>query len=126
MTVAEGPRTAGIVARAQNILLKPTTEWDVIEAEPATVQSLYLNYACILAVLPVIGSLIAKVLLAGVMGSMFGGAAGGALGMSTALVSGIVGGLIGYVFNLAIVYVVGLIINALATSFDAKQDPIHA
>ena len=126
MTAVEGPKSAGLLARAQNILMKPSAEWDVIEAEPATVQGLYLGYVCILAVLPVIGALLARILLAGVVGSMFGGAAGGAVGMSAALVSGIADGLIGYVLNLAVVYVVGLIINALASSFDAKPEPIHA
>lgn len=125
MTVAEGPSSAGIMARAQNILLRPSAEWEVIAGESATTQGLFTGYACILAILPVIGALIAKVLIAGVFGSMLGSAMGG-ISMASALVSGVLQGVIGYAFNLAIVFVVGLIINALATSFDAKSDAIQA
>jgi len=118
MTVVEGPRSSGLIARAQNILIKPTSEWDVILGESATTQSLFMGYACILALLPVIGTLIGRVL--------FGGVFGGAIGMTTALIAGVVIAAVGYVFNLAMVFVVGLIINALAPSFDAQPDPIHA
>ena len=125
MTVAEGPSSSGLVTRAQNILLRPAAEWETIAGESATTQSLFTGYACILAILPVIGAVIAKVLLAGVLGSMFGGVVGG-VSMAGALIGGILQGVVGYAFNLAIVFVVGLIINALAASFDAKSDSVQA
>ena len=58
MTVVDGPKSTGIVVRVQNILLHPKQEWDVIDGESATVQSLFLGYACILAAIPAIAHLI--------------------------------------------------------------------
>jgi hypothetical protein len=118
MSVVGGSASTGLVQRVQNILLKPAAEWEVIAGEPATTQGLFMGYACILAVLPLIGTLVGRVLF----GSMFGGG----LGMMTALVAGLVLGIVGYVLNLVLVFVVGLIINALAPSFDAKSDSIQA
>ena len=118
MSVVGGSASTGLVQRVQNILLKPAAEWEVIAGEPATTQGLFMGYACILAVLPLIGTLIGRVLF----GSMFGGG----LGMMTALVAGLVLGIVGYILNLVLVFVVGLIINALAPSFDAKSDSIQA
>jgi hypothetical protein len=118
MSVVGGSASTGLVQRVQNILLKPAAEWEVIAGEPATTQGLFMGYACILAVLPLIGTLVGRVLF----GSMFGGG----LGMMAALVGGIVLGIVGYVLNLVLVFVVGLIINALAPSFDAQSDSIQA
>ena len=118
MTVAEGPRSAGLIARAQNILLKPTAEWQVIAGQPATTQGLFTGYAAILALLPLIGTLIARVLI--------GGLFGGGIGIAAALTGGLILAVVGYALNLVMVFVVGLIINALATSFDAKSDSIQA
>jgi hypothetical protein len=58
MSVVESPKSAGLIQRVQNILLKPAAEWDVIEAEPATVQGLYVGYICILAAIPAIASIL--------------------------------------------------------------------
>ena len=43
-----------LVDRVKNILLSPRTEWPVIDAEPATVASLYTGYIMPLAAIPVI------------------------------------------------------------------------
>ena len=118
MTVVEGPRSASLVTRVQNILMKPTSEWQVIAGESATTQSLFTGYAVILAILPLIGTLISRVLI----GGMFGGG----LGMAAALTGGLILAAVGYVLNLAMVFVMGIIINALAPSFDAKSDSIQA
>jgi hypothetical protein len=117
MTAVEGSKPTGLVARVQNILLKPGAEWDVIATEPATTSGLFTGYAAILAVLPLIGTLIARLLLAGLFHGIFG--------MGT-LVGGVLLAVVGYVLSLAMVYVAGLIINALAPSFDAKPDSVQA
>lgn len=118
MTVAEGPKSAGLVARAQNILLKPTAEWNVIAGESATTQGLFTGYAVILALLPLIGTLTARVLVGGLLG--------GGVGVAAALTGGLILAVVGYALNLVMVFLVGIIINALATSFDAKSDSIQA
>ena len=40
---------AGIIERAKNIILKPKETWVVIDAEPATTQSIYMPYVLVLA-----------------------------------------------------------------------------
>ena len=49
MAVVEGPRSASLISRVQNILMKPAAEWDVIDGEAATIPGLFTGYACILA-----------------------------------------------------------------------------
>ncbi|MGH6957412.1 MAG: Yip1 family protein [Caulobacteraceae bacterium] len=118
MSIAERPQMVGLIGRVQNILLRPKEEWDVIAAEPASVQSLFLGYAVIVAVGPFIGRLVGRVLLGGLLGGPFG--------MAAALVGGVVLGVAAYALNLGLVYVVSLIVNALAPGFDAKPDPVAA
>lgn len=121
MTVTN-PAPAGsssLVSRVQAILMSPKTEWERIAAEPATVQGLFTGYACILALLPLIGTLIARVLLSGFLYHS-------AFGIGYSLGRGVILAVIGYVLSLVSVYVVSLVINALAPSFDAKPDPIQA
>lgn len=110
--------SVGLVQRAQNILLKPATEWDVIAAEPATTQGLFVGYACILALIPFVGGLLGKLLI--------GGLFGGGVGLVGALVGGLISGAVGYALNLGVVFAVAMIINVLAPSFDAKTDTVQA
>ncbi|HWA61797.1 MAG TPA: Yip1 family protein [Caulobacteraceae bacterium] len=112
MSVVEGgPSATNIVQRVQNILLKPATEWDVIEQEPATTQSLFLGYACIVAVIPAVGALLGRLLF---FHSIMG------------LVGGVVMAAVTYGLTLGVTFVGGIIINALAASFDAKSDSSQA
>lgn len=96
-----------IVERAKNILLKPADEWSVIAAEPTSVQQLFTGYAVILALLPVAGMV------------LFGGLLGiGYLGFSAvAMMAGV-----GYVLGLGLLYVIGLVVNAVAPSLGGKAD----
>jgi hypothetical protein len=119
MTVVEGPRTAGLVGRVQNILLKPAAEWDVIAAESATTQGLFMGYAAPLALLPVIGSVLGAILGALIFHTVFGG-------LGVGLIIALVGAVLGYVISLASTFVFGLIINALASSFDGTSDSTQA
>ncbi|MGH6991804.1 MAG: Yip1 family protein [Caulobacteraceae bacterium] len=117
MSVVEQPKGAGIIARAQAIIFRPTTEWDVIAAEPTSVPQLFLAYACILAAVPAIAALIG--------GQLFGYGAFGiryhpALGASIAQAIG------RYVLNLAAVFVIGLIIEFLAPNFGGEKNRTSA
>lgn len=98
-----------IIDRAKNILLSPKTEWPVIAAEPATVQSV-MSYAAVLMLLPMLGA----ILFTGVLG----------LGAFGAPMLGFVAttAVIGYVLGLALLYVVALIIDAVTPSFDGNKD----
>ncbi len=51
-----------IVQRAKNIIFKPTDEWNVIAAEPATIGRLFTGYAMPLALIPALMGIAAAVL----------------------------------------------------------------
>ena len=112
-----------LVDRAKNILLSPKTEWDVIAKEDATVGGLFTGYACILALIPAIMSIIFLGALGmgsvglGELGAMVGG-----LGMNFYLATAVVG----YVLGLFCVWLVAIIVNAITSSFNGKQDMVQA
>ena len=106
-----------IVERIKAILTTPRTEWPAVAAEPATVQSLYAGYIAIVAALPIIAGFI--------KGSLIGAGAFG-ITVRTPIGMGIVGMVLHYVLVLAIVYVVALIINALAPTFGGQKDMVQA
>jgi len=90
------------------MIMKPAAEWDVVAAEPATVGSLFTGYAMILAAIPAIATLIGRVLF---MHSVLGG---------------VFWGVLSYVFTLVGVYIVALIIDALAPSFGGEKNQTQA
>lgn len=102
-----------VMNRAINILTKPRTEWAVINAEPATIAGLFTGYAVILALLPLIGTLLA---------SIVGDDAYRYLGIGYFLTLG----LVTYVIGLGILYLMGIIANALAPSFDGVKNDVSA
>jgi len=102
-----------LVDRVKNILFQPKSEWPVIAGEQTDVKTLYTGYIMILAAIPAIAGLISIVLFSSVL-SRFGAQ------MSMGFAIG--GTLFGYVLSLVMVYVVALIADALATSFDGEKD----
>jgi len=110
--MATNPAGSSFVDRVKNILLQPAAEWPVIEGEPATIRGIYMSYVCILAAIPPIASLIGMVL--------FGWAA--AI-FSAGMIANVV---LHYLGSLAIVYLLALIIDALAPTFGANKDLVRA
>lgn len=108
---------AKLIARAKNILLTPKTEWPVIAAEQDTVANLYKNYIIILAAIPAVMRFIDS----SIIGNTWFGVT-----VRVPFVSGIIGMIVGYALALAAVYLVGLIIDALAPSFGGEKNPIQA
>jgi hypothetical protein len=106
-----------IIERIKAILTTPRTEWPVAAAEPASVQGLYAGYIAIVAALPIIAGFI--------KGSLIGAGAFG-ITVRTPIGMGIVGMVLHYVLVLAIVYVVALVINALAPTFGGQKDMTQA
>ena len=98
-----------IVERVKAILLTPKSEWLVIERESGDPAFLFTNYVAILAAIPAVCGFIGMSLIG------IGGIGGG-------LVSAIVSYLLAFVT----VYVLGLIIDALAPTFDAQKNPANA
>lgn len=106
-----------VIERVKAILTTPKTEWPVVAAEPATVSGLYAGYIAIVAALPMIAHFI--------KGSLIGTSAFG-ITVRTPIGMGIVGMLLHYALTLALVYVMALIINALAPTFGGQKDMLQA
>lgn len=107
-----------LVDRVKRILLSPRTEWDVIEAEPTTVGALYTGYIGPLAAIGPIAQLIGYT----------------AFGMTIPYMgtyrvpfgSALTGAITSYVLTLAATYLLALIVDALAPTFQGQRNQIQA
>ena len=113
---AVGPRK-GVFERARDILVRPAAEWQVIDGEPATVGSVFVPYALILAAIGPI---------AGLLGGQIFGLSFGPFSWTPPLGGAIAGAVLGYVVGLAMVFVAALIIDALAPSFGGTKNQVQA
>jgi len=107
-----------LLARVKAILLTPKTEWPVIAGEPATTGGIYTGYILLLAAVPVICSFLKSSVIGysvPFLGTM-------RIGMGGALTAAITG----YALSLAGIYVVALIVNALAPTFGGQKDALQA
>ncbi len=109
---------AKLIERAKGICLSPKTEWEKIAAETTDVKSLYLNYAMILAAIPAICGFIGMTLI-GISVPIVGN-------IRTPIGAGIAQLIVGYVLGLAVIYLVSLIVNALAPTFDGQKNAEQA
>jgi Yip1-like protein len=108
-----GQGSRDIVSRVKGILLTPKTEWPVIAAETTTVADLYKSYAIILAAIPAIATFIGMSII-GV--GFFRMPIGTGLTMAVAM----------YIMALVGVFVIALIIDALAPTFGSTKDQMQA
>jgi hypothetical protein len=106
-----------LVERAKGILLAPRKEWPVIEAESATTASLYTGYIIPLAAIPALAGFIRL--------SVFGISIPGT-NLRVPVSAGISGALTRYVATLVGVFVLAVIIDALAPSFGGTRSQIQA
>ncbi len=104
------PKARGLINRVQDILLRPAPTWDVIDTEPADVKSLYMGYVIPLAAIGPVASIIGI--------SLF------TLGFG--LIPAVLGGIWGFAVGLGMVYVLALIIDALAPSFNGQKNFLQA
>ena len=109
----------GMIDRVKNILLTPKTEWPVIENEPSTSQGLLLNYAAPLAAIGAVAGFVSGSLI-GTTVPFVG------ITVRTPIIMGVVGAIVALVLGLAMVFVLSLIIDALAPSFGAEKNPAKA
>ncbi|MCX6580061.1 MAG: Yip1 family protein [Candidatus Aminicenantes bacterium] len=104
-----------IIKRVIAIITKPTEEWEVIKNESMTVGDMFLKYAIFLAAIPAIAGFIGFALIGvSIMGFTV------RYPMANALIWTIVT----YVMYLVGTFVLGLIIDALATTFGAQKDTV--
>jgi hypothetical protein len=106
-----------LIARAKNILLTPKTEWPVIAGEPETVQGIYTRYVIWLAAIPAVFSFIKNVFIGH---SWFG------VTVHTGFGAGLAGMIVFYALSLVMVFVLALIVDALAGTFGAQKNQVQA
>jgi hypothetical protein len=118
MTVVNPAPTSApsLIARVQGILLTPAAEWDKIDGETATPQSLFTGYACILAAIPAVAQIIGGLFPICVLGVC----------VHRSLIGVVVGAVLYYILSLVGVFVTGLIIDELAPSFGGTKNRVQA
>ena len=107
-----------LVERVKRILLSPKTEWEVIDAEQTTTQELYTRYIMPLAAIGPVAQLIGTTVFG--VPVPFVGTYRAPIGAA------ITHALVGYLLSLAAPYVLALIIDALAPTFNAQRSQIQA
>jgi hypothetical protein len=109
--------TKSLFDRVRDILIKPKEEWAVIDAEPATVGGIMTGYVLILAAIGPIAGLIGQQLF----GLSFGFASfKPPIGFSIAVAVS------GYVLSVIGIFLVALLIDALAPSFSGTKNNVQA
>jgi Yip1 domain len=106
-----------LIERVKRILLSPQTEWEIIAAEPTTPAELYKTYIAPLAAIGPIAQFIGY--------SVFGMSVFGAT-YRVPIGSGLTSALLTYVLTLAATYVLALIIDALAPTFNGQRNQMQA
>lgn len=107
-----------IVARVKSILLTPRSEWPVIAAEPQTVGGLYSHYIIVLAAIPAVVRFLSYSII-GVSVPFLGFYR---VGITSALTTAIVS----YVLSLVGIYILALIVDALAPTFGGEKNQVQA
>jgi hypothetical protein len=98
-------QVSNLFGRAKSILLTPRAEWPVIAAEPDTIGGIYTGYILILAAIPIL-----KLFLL----SRYLGASIVPMAITT------------YVLSLAGIFLIALIVDALAPTFGGQRDRVQA
>jgi hypothetical protein len=106
-----------LIERAQRILLQPKDTWVTIDAESTDTATLFTRYAMILAAIPAV---------CGFIGMSLIGFGGFGVTIRVPLLSGLVNMVVSYVLSLVGIFVLGLIIDALAPTFGGQKNAIQA
>jgi len=111
------PASNGLVNRVKNLLLAPKVEWPRIDAEPTTIADIYKGHVIPLAAIGPVATLIG--------GQVFGLGAFGIVYRPTFL-SAIATAIVSYVLTLAMVFILSLVIDALAPQFGGVKNKLSA
>ena len=107
-----------LIERAKNIVLQPKTEWGVIAGETTSTGDLYKNYIAPLAAIGPVASFIGLSLI---------GASVPFLGtIRVPILSGLSMAIVSFVMALVGVFVIALVIDALAANFGGEKNPAQA
>lgn len=106
-----------IVRRVQDILLKPGDTWPAIAAEPADAGSIYKQYLLLIAAIPPLAALIGITLI---------GVGGFGFRVRMPLLYGLEAAIVQYALTLVMIFVVALVVEALAPNFGGTKDRVAA
>jgi hypothetical protein len=107
-----------LIQRVSNISLNPKTEWEVIAPEASSTGSLYRDYIAPLAAIGPVSSFIGLSVIG--MGIPFLGS------YRMPMLAGLSSMLVQYAFALIGIYLVALLIDALAPTFGAEKNQLQA
>jgi hypothetical protein len=111
------PVNASLIERAKNMIVAPKAEWPRVEAERTTISGIYTGYVMILAAIGPICTLIGQQVF-GI--SLF------IAHYKPPIAYSITSAVLTYVLSLVSIYVIALIIDALAPSFGGTKNPLNA
>ena len=95
-----------LIERVKNILITPKTDWEVINGETATSQSLLMGYVLPLAIIAAVGSLLKGLLF------------GGIIGMKYFIITAV----IAFIASVVAFFITVIIVDMLAPSFASEKD----
>lgn len=107
-----------LIERAKNICLSPKTEWEVIAGETTSTSDLYKNYVVPLAAIGPIASFIGLSLVG--MSMPFLG------NYRVPVVAGLTSAIVQFVLGLVSLYLIALLVDALAPSFNGEKNKMQA
>ena len=107
-----------LIGRVRGLLVTPRREWQVIAAENTSVGALYREHVLWLAALPAVCGF--------VRGSIIGYASPAFVTARIGVANGISRMIFGYLITLAIVYLMGIVVDALAPKFGAQRNAIQS
>lgn len=101
-----------MLSRAWGLVSSPKAEWEQIQAEDTTIPHILVGYVAPLAAIPPLAGLIGDYLWSGAALGEFG--------------SRLIGAVVAWIVGVAMVYLLGLVINATAENFDSTRDELAA
>lgn len=107
-----------LVERVKKILLEPKSEWTVIDGESVSVAGLYRDYIALLAAIGPLASIVGLAMVGVNFG--FGGTFRVPLGSAVAQA------FTSYILSMIGIFVVSLVIDALAPQFGGQKNPLQA
>jgi hypothetical protein len=112
-----GDRSKGMIERIKRLILSPTAEWQAIEAESMTAMGIFTSWVVPLAAIgPIAGLIGAQLFGFGFLGVHY----------RPSIIGSVEAALIHYVSSLVGIFLMALIIDALAPSFGGTKNAVAA
>ncbi len=102
-----------LIGRAKGILLQPKQEWETISGESSSISDIYKGYAVILAAIGPVASVIGMSIIG--MGSL-------GFSFRVPITAAIASAAVSYILTLVGVFVLALIVDALAPTFSGEKN----